>query len=549
MKRIILTSIITAAASSAMAAERAEIIVEVAPGADNIAAQVDFAEPVQDWGSTEVVSVDAGSVEASIKLLRQLDDVISAEPNETVNAPTPPEQPLHLNRVMSVTSSSETVDAMFNDPLFSRQYAWETYNAQNPGASSVSHAVGVSVPYRPLTVAVLDNGFTDTSSFNWAGGYNFATSSNSHSLPIGPDFYAKDINFEGVHGQEVASVIGGAQNDGLGNAGVLGNATFYASRVLGVDPASNTTAVLVNGLKWAIGEPVTNPDTGSAIPPIPEIPDIVNMSLGNDSQTSCPAALQSAIDTAHSKGILVVVAAGNTDGTGTLQLTYPASCNNVLVVGATDQQGAAASFSKSGAAIDLSAAGQDIPVYSSAGGNQVNGTSFSAPLAAGIIGNLWQDIPGFTADELTSLATGAVNPLTSGTNMGTGILDASKLQEDAIASIDPPDFELRHPLEGIVGAQDMLAFLDRGGANYGHKREVRINTSMAGKKAVVFQTDDTQSIASGGTTAIQGASGPRFLVDSWDSAKQYGIQKCSSVSGTGCSANTLVPLDMPGASL
>jgi len=81
------------------------------------------------------------------------------------------------------------------------------------------------------------------------------------------------------------------------------------------------------------------------------------------------------------KGVLVVAAAGND---GVSDLHYPAALNNVVCVGATDQNGERAGFSNYGASIDLVAPGATIiTTHMNNGYTTTNGTSFSAPIVAG----------------------------------------------------------------------------------------------------------------------------------------------------------------------
>ena len=71
---------------------------------------------------------------------------------------------------------------------------------------------------------------------------------------------------------------------------------------------------------------------------------VLNMSLGGPGDPGVPEFFQALVDTATAHGVLCVAAAGN-DGTDVP--SYPAGCNHVLSVGATDGSNARAEFSNS----------------------------------------------------------------------------------------------------------------------------------------------------------------------------------------------------------
>src|SRR5205085_760750 len=107
---------------------------------------------------------------------------------------------------------------------------------------------------------------------------------------------------------------------------------------------------------------------------------IINLSLGGPSTSS---SLQSAINYAWSKNIVIVAAAGNA---GNSTPEYPAACSNVVAVSATDSNDALASFSSYGSDVALSAPGVNITTTTMDGGyGTVSGTSFSSPIVSGLV--------------------------------------------------------------------------------------------------------------------------------------------------------------------
>ena len=136
--------------------------------------------------------------------------------------------------------------------------------------------------------------------------------------------------------------------------------------------------------------------------------DIINTSLGytefDDSTmnhtyedmdgNSTPAAVGA--NMAASKGILVVVSAGNSGNSPWRYISTPSDADHALCVGAVDDSGQIANFSSRGFSADgdvkpnVVAHGQFSAVWNY--GNEVanvNGTSFSSPITAGAAASLW----------------------------------------------------------------------------------------------------------------------------------------------------------------
>ena len=115
---------------------------------------------------------------------------------------------------------------------------------------------------------------------------------------------------------------------------------------------------------------------------------IINLSLGGAaaSPTLCRAAAY-----AHQKGALLVAAAGNAGAA----VLYPAACDGVLAVAATDRADQRASFSNYGPEVDLAAPGVDI--YSTwpwlDGYFTKSGTSMAAPHVSGVAALVWSRWP------------------------------------------------------------------------------------------------------------------------------------------------------------
>jgi subtilisin family serine protease len=129
---------------------------------------------------------------------------------------------------------------------------------------------------------------------------------------------------------------------------------------------AGTVSGLIEGLDWVASNRV--------------LPAVANVSV----LTAYSAALNDAVDSLMASGVTVVVAAGNNADDA---CNYsPASAPGAITVGATTALDVLASFSNTGACVDINAPGQDIT--SSFYANDVDlmpssGTSMASPHAAG----------------------------------------------------------------------------------------------------------------------------------------------------------------------
>lgn len=156
--------------------------------------------------------------------------------------------------------------------------------------------------------------------------------------------------------------------------------------------------------------------------------DIISSSLGyhdfDDAATShhyweqdgLTALISRTASMCADKGIVCVNSAGN-DGMGTWKrINFPADARDILTVGSVNQQGVNAPFSSVGPTADgrikpdVMACGSPASVITGRGSIiHDNGTSFSAPLVAGLVACLWQALPGKTARQIVKLVRLAGN--------------------------------------------------------------------------------------------------------------------------------------------
>lgn len=185
-------------------------------------------------------------------------------------------------------------------------------------------------------------------------GWNF-DSNNNNTLDV-----------EG-HGTHVSGTIAG-QNNGFGVTGIAYDAKIMPVKVLDDEGRGNRTNI-AEGIRYAV-------DHGA---------NVINLSLGGSSSNDM---MQTAIEYASSKGVVVVMAAGNDGG---FQPGYPARYADKwgIAVGAVDKNNNMADFSNRAGTNPLTyVTAPGVDVYSTVAGNQYasySGTSMATPHVAGVV--------------------------------------------------------------------------------------------------------------------------------------------------------------------
>jgi serine protease len=249
------------------------------------------------------------------------------------------------------------------------------------------------------------------------------------------------------HGSHVAGTVAQVTNNDEYVAGLAYNAKVMPIRVLG--SCGGFGSDISDGVIWA---------AGGSVPGLPvnsNPAEVINMSLGSLRPSTCPASYQAAIDQAVSLGSIVVVAAGNDNANAS---TYTmGSCNNVIVVGATQINGGRSNYSNWGPRVDIAAPGGGAPwlgdpegpiwqvvnASTTAPTNEFKlgvgiGTSMASPHVAAAVAMVQSvvDVPLSTAQMRTLLQeTARPFPGTVPANrpIGPGILNVAALLEEATA--------------------------------------------------------------------------------------------------------------------
>ncbi|RLC61070.1 MAG: hypothetical protein DRI80_09625 [Chloroflexota bacterium] len=224
------------------------------------------------------------------------------------------------------------------------------------------------------------------------------------------------------HGSHVAGIAGAGIDNETGIAGIAGNARLMTVKVLD-EYGSGWYSDIAQGIIYAV-------DNGARV---------INLSLGGreSSQT-----LQEAMNYAHTHGVLTVAAAGNRDTTdGYDAVLYPAACEHVLAVAATDRDDLRPSFSNHGPQVDVAAPG--VEIYSTwYRGNYFtrSGTSMAAPHVSGLAALIWSARPHLSASRVGGIITTTTFDVNSGTlqlpgwdeYIGWGRIDAARALAETI---------------------------------------------------------------------------------------------------------------------
>ncbi|WP_248074161.1 S8 family peptidase [Micrococcus luteus] len=318
------------------------------------------------------------------------------------------------------------------DALYSQQWGFTgTHGMRVPGAWDRTTGSGA-------TVAVIDTGITSHPDLdrNVVPGYDFISDSaaardgggrDSNPRDEGDWYAAGECGTAGAsdsswHGTHVAGTVA-AVADSQGVVGVAPNAKIQPIRVLG--KCGGSLSDIADAVVWAAG------GTVAGVPANPNPADVINMSLGGSGM--CGTTYQNAINAAVSRGVPVVVAAGNENQPAAN--VRPANCQNTIVVAASTSQGARASFSNYGSAVDVTAPGANIistvnngaTTPTTAGHAAYNGTSMATPHVAGLAALLLAAQPSLTPAQVESTlrSTARSMPVTCSAGCGAGLADAT----------------------------------------------------------------------------------------------------------------------------
>jgi hypothetical protein len=178
------------------------------------------------------------------------------------------------------------------------------------------------------------------------------------------------------HATAVASLMVGAAGPFRGAATGAG---LYVADVYGTTPAGGSAEAIARGLGWLAQNKVT----------------VINISLVGPRNR----LLEQAVAALNARNVVVVAAVGN-DGPAAPPL-YPAAYPGVLAVTAVNGRRQVLPEAGRGPHVDFAAPGADMAAAGARGGYlAVRGTSFAAPLVAGLIARQGGRVEALTATDL-----------------------------------------------------------------------------------------------------------------------------------------------------
>jgi serine protease len=334
------------------------------------------------------------------------------------------------NYIAGITGEPHYIPASFdpNDQFFGFQ--WHMQNIQMPLAWDLSTG-------QEVVVAVIDTGIDfstpDMANTKRRTGYDFANDDT-------------DATDDHGHGTHVAGTIAQSTNNGTGVTGVAFDAQLLPVKALGSD-GNGSYANIIKGITFAVKQGAK----------------VINMSLAGRRGSQ---ALQEAVQYAHSQGVIVVAAAGNSNGS----IEFPAAYDDfVIAVGATRLDNTRARYSNFGPELDLVAPGGDVNVdqnedtYGDGVLQQTfktpgeytylffEGTSMASPHVAGLAALILSRKPSASPADVESLMVQTALGLGPANEYGAGLIQAF----DALAVIAPvPDVPTSTPTSPPVPATD-----------------------------------------------------------------------------------------------
>jgi serine protease AprX len=252
-----------------------------------------------------------------------------------------------------------------------------------------------------IQIAVLDAGFTNADILPV-----FDTLRNGNRILGSHDFVSggKNVYYQHQHGTGVLSLMGGNSPGYL--IGASPHASFWLLRT-----EDAATEYLIEEDNWVAGAELA--DSAGV--------DIITSSLGytqfNDTlqnhsyrdMNGKTARISIAADIAFSKGILVISSAGNEGSQSWHYISAPADAINIIAVGAANKDGVIAPFSSRGPSVDgrikpnvVGLGWGDLVAAPNGSFVTGSGTSYSAPIIAGLSACLWQAYPMATNIQVKS---------------------------------------------------------------------------------------------------------------------------------------------------
>ena len=284
---------------------------------------------------------------------------VSFEENEVITvAPMPTKKVSKINRKFGI-----------NDPGLEQMWGFEAMEIDR--LYSLLKTTNIN-PTQKARIAILDTG-VDAKHEDLRTNY-VSTSSKYDSDGRG-------------HGTHCAGIAAAVSNNGIGVASFSPNSNFVevtSIKVLG-SYGIGTQKTIINGMIEAVKTGV----------------DVISMSLGGYSNDARQKAYTQAVDYCNKNGVIVIVAAGNSNMNATG--FAPANATGAITVSAIDADLNKATFSNYISDLNMGIAAPGVGIYSTIPNNQYaayNGTSMATPYVAGLVGLMRSIDPNLTTTEV-----------------------------------------------------------------------------------------------------------------------------------------------------
>lgn len=258
-----------------------------------------------------------------------------------------------------------------NDPLNGYQWYIDKINLKN--------AWDITTGDPNIKMALIDIGGVDRDHEDL--GITPSSNYTNISYSLGYD-YINNVQYStpiGSHGTYVARFAGAKTNNGLYGCGIAGGNNCSGVTLISYSVSNSMT------LKQAIERAVS------------EGAKIINISMGISYNSDVAAA----ITDAYNHNISIVCASGN-DGYN--YLSFPASHNQSIAVGASKSNDYKTNSSNYGSGLDLVAPGHMLYVRVDPDTTTcIGGTSFAAPMVSGTIALMLSVNPNLTPDEIRTI--------------------------------------------------------------------------------------------------------------------------------------------------
>ncbi len=205
-----------------------------------------------------------------------------------------------------------------------------------------------------VSIAVIDTGIAEHSDLRVKGGIS----------TLG-EVHTENFRDDNGHGTHVAGIIAACGRD-QGLLGMAPDADLYAVKALD-RYGSGFVSDIIEGIAWATEHRM----------------NIVNLSLGTTEKSE---TLRRAVRKAVAASTILVAASGNSGGTGSPGVLYPAKFSEVVSVGSVDSDGKLSSYTSYGPELNILAYGENIlSTYLNNSYRRESGTSMAAPQVSGAL--------------------------------------------------------------------------------------------------------------------------------------------------------------------